>query len=182
MTTHNSDLLPTLLLLVALVPALWLDVRYRKLPNWLTFSLFLTGLLINSWLAGFSGLLDAIGGGMLALVLLLPLYLWKKGMGAGDVKMVAAIGAVLGVRGGLLCTALILVAGSVIGLMFLFYKGGLLSSMNRYRFCILSRSWLLPQINDAASLRFPYAFAITAGVLITLYWSGNLELLGTLFF
>ncbi|WP_066017416.1 A24 family peptidase [Endozoicomonas atrinae] len=181
MNTPNSDQLPTLLLLAALIPALWYDLRYRRLPNWLTFSLFITGLMINSWLSGFSGLLDALGGGFLCLAMLLPFYLMKKGMGAGDVKMVAAIGAVLGVKDGALCTAAILIAGAVLGLLYLIYKGGLVVSLRRYWLCLMARTWLLPAENEAASLHFPYGLAIASGLLITLYGAGDLAFIPALF-
>lgn len=181
MTIPNSDQLPTLLLLAALIPALWYDLRYRKLPNWLTFSLLLAGLIANTWLAGISGLLDALGGGALGLVLLLPFYLLKKGMGAGDVKMVAAIGAVLGIQDGLFCIAAILIAGSLLGLLYLIYKGGLITSLRRYWLSLMARTWLMPEANEAASLNFPYALAIASGVVVTLYSSGELSFIQGLF-
>ena len=176
MAIDDSVISPSLLL-IAMPLALWFDLRSHRLPNWLTFSLLVLGLGVHLLLSGISGLLNSLGGGLLGLVLLLPFYLLKKGMGAGDVKMMAAIGAVLGVQNGLLCVGLTLISGSVLGLLFLLFKGGLVLSLRRYWLCILSRSWLVPQENDAANLHFPYALAIVSGVLLTLFISGELPLL-----
>ncbi len=181
MAIDDSTVMLSLVLLVAMPFALWFDLRYHRLPNWLTLSLLLIGLLAHFFLSGLSGLLNALGGGLLGLLLFLPFYLLNKGMGAGDVKMMAAVGAVLGVQDGGLCIGLTLIFGSIFGLLFLLYKGGFVQSIRRYWLCLLSRSWVTPQANDAASLHFPYALAIASGVVMTLYLSGKLSQLAVVF-
>jgi prepilin peptidase CpaA len=75
----------------------WLDWRTRKIPNWVTVSGALTGLTANAILQGWHGALLSLEGAGLALGLLLPLVL-LRGFGAGDWKLMGAMGAVLGWR------------------------------------------------------------------------------------
>jgi len=73
----------------------WLDWRTRRIPNWLTVSGALTGLLANSILRDWHGAMISLEGAGLALGLLLPLVL-LRGFGAGDWKLMGAMGAVMG--------------------------------------------------------------------------------------
>lgn len=75
----------------------WIDFRTRRVPNWLTVSAALVGLLINTLHAGKQGLYFSLQGFFLALFCLLPMVLLRA-MGAGDWKLMAAIGAILGPR------------------------------------------------------------------------------------
>ena len=79
---------------VALVAAIC-DVRNRRIPNLLTFGAAAIGLIVATLSHGLSGAGMSAGGWLLALCLWLPLYA-LGGMGAGDVKLMAAIGAFLG--------------------------------------------------------------------------------------
>src|ERR1700719_2861605 len=73
----------------------WIDWRTRRIPNWLTVSSLVIGLLLHSWMAGWRGALFSVEGASLALVLLLPLVLLRA-LGAGDWKLMAALGALIG--------------------------------------------------------------------------------------
>jgi prepilin peptidase CpaA len=72
-----------------------IDWRTRRIPNWLTVPSVFIGVLLHSWMAGWHGALLAVEGASLALVLLLPLVLMRA-LGAGDWKLMAALGAFLG--------------------------------------------------------------------------------------
>ena len=83
-------------LLVAVVTLAGIyDIRFRKIPNWLNVTGVILGLVTNTLLGGWHGLSHALLGLGLALFLYLPLYA-IRGMGAGDVKLMAAIGALAG--------------------------------------------------------------------------------------
>jgi len=89
----------------------WLDWRSRRLPNWLTVPGFCVGVLGNAILGGISGAKTSLAGAGIALLVLLPVVL-LRGLGAGDWKLMGALGAVVG--GGqitALLFAAILVAG-----------------------------------------------------------------------
>lgn len=76
-------------------PAGVIDWRTRKIPNWLTVSGFAIGVAIHAWLGGWHGVLTSLEGAGLALAILLPLVLLRA-LGAGDWKLMGAIGALLG--------------------------------------------------------------------------------------
>ena len=71
------------------------DVREGRIPNWLTFSLAGFGMAVHGWHQGFSGLLLSVEGLAIGILCLIFFYI-KGGMGAGDVKLLGAIGAILG--------------------------------------------------------------------------------------
>jgi prepilin peptidase CpaA len=112
-----------------LVVAAVIDGRQLRVPNWLTFPFALGGLVFTAWYGGREALLWSLGwslaGTGVGLISLLPLYA-IGGMGAGDVKLMAGVGAWLGpvwtlwafvstaLVGGLIGAAMILASGNVI--------------------------------------------------------------------
>src|SRR5712671_8035569 len=77
------------------ISAALLDWRSRRIPNWLTVPGLIFGVAVNSALTGWHGTRLALEGAILALVLLLPLVLLRA-LGAGDWKLMGAVGAFLG--------------------------------------------------------------------------------------
>lgn len=75
----------------------WQDWRTRRIPNSLTVPAFCMGLGVNSIASGWHGLFTGLEGAGLALGLLLPLVLMRA-LGAGDWKLMGAMGAFLGAR------------------------------------------------------------------------------------
>ena len=75
--------------------AAWIDGRTHRIPNWLTVSGFLAGLSLHTWLGGWRGAAVALEGAGLALAVLLPLV-FLRALGAGDWKLMGALGAFLG--------------------------------------------------------------------------------------
>lgn len=73
----------------------YMDVRYRRIPNKLVLVTLIGGLTLNTLFGGWHGLLLSLGGGALAFVLMFLFHVFGT-MGAGDVKLFAAIGAILG--------------------------------------------------------------------------------------
>lgn len=82
-------------LAIMMVAAAIIDGRELRVPNRLTYPLALAGLAASAAFGGFSGLLGGLEGLILGLALLIPLYA-IGGMGAGDVKLLAAAGAWVG--------------------------------------------------------------------------------------
>lgn len=80
------------LVAVTLVVAAVIDGLYLKVPNWLTVPMILSGLVFSYSAAGWQGLGWSLLGTIVGLVLLLIVYS-IGGMGAGDVKLLAGIGA-----------------------------------------------------------------------------------------
>jgi prepilin peptidase CpaA len=86
---------PVKFVCAVLIVAAYIDGKELRVPNWITFPMVLTGLIYNSWIDGWSGLGLGLVGMVVGLATLLPLYA-VGGMGAGDVKLMAGIGAWLG--------------------------------------------------------------------------------------
>ena len=86
---------PVRLVCVLLILAAYIDGKQLRVPNWLTFSMVLSGLVYSTWAGGWAGLGDGLLGMAVGLACLLPLYA-VGGMGAGDVKLLAGVGAWLG--------------------------------------------------------------------------------------
>lgn len=73
----------------------WIDWQIRRIPNWLTVSGLFLGIALHASFAGWHGALMSVEGAGLALIVLLPLVLLRA-LGAGDWKLMGAIGAFLG--------------------------------------------------------------------------------------
>jgi prepilin peptidase CpaA len=71
------------------------DFRTHKIPNWLTVPAFLVGISLRTATSGWAGTKASLEGAGLALILLLPLVLMRA-LGAGDWKLMGAVGAFLG--------------------------------------------------------------------------------------
>jgi prepilin peptidase CpaA len=91
----NSRDLIWALALCFTVFAATLDWRRRRIPNWLTVPGFLLGIITHSVISGWPGAKMSLEGAVLALGLLLPFVLLRA-LGAGDWKLMGAVGALLG--------------------------------------------------------------------------------------
>ena len=135
-----------------------IDISSRRIPNWVTFAAFFAGVGLNAWLAGPSGAVLAVAGAALGAALLLPFYVIRA-MGAGDVKLLAAIGALLGPQ--------MLVSVAVYGALI----GGAMSVV-----ILLVRRRLVLTVNEILVQRraptrsgatAPYGVAIASGVYLS---------------
>jgi prepilin peptidase CpaA len=135
------------------------DLRERRIPNWLTGGTVLVGLVANAAIGGPLGLLVALGGAALGLAVLLPFYA-LRGVGGGDVKLLAALGAVLGAHG----LISVVVYGALVG--------GLISlailARRRRLMLTLGEMFVLHGPPSRSGAQAPYAVAIAAGVYLSL--------------
>jgi prepilin peptidase CpaA len=88
---HALWVLPALIAAIAA----YTDFRWRRIPNWLTVPGFVLGIAVNSIARGWMGTKAALLGAGLGLLILLPFVLLRS-LGAGDWKLVGALGAFLG--------------------------------------------------------------------------------------
>jgi prepilin peptidase CpaA len=108
-----------------LVEAAIIDGRQLRVPNWLTFHFVVGGLAYACWTGGREALLWSLAGTGVGLVTLLPLYA-IGGMGAGDVKLMAGVGAWMGpslTLGAFVASALV---GGLLGLVMIVASGDLI--------------------------------------------------------
>ena len=109
----------TSLALAAVGVAVLTDLKSRRIPNKLTVPVALAGLILQTGVSGWSGLVDGLLGLMAAFVFFLPFYL-ARWVAAGDIKLLMAVGACLGWRLGMLADLGTLLVGAIIAFVFLF--------------------------------------------------------------
>lgn len=148
------------------------DVRFRRIPNKYVLITLVSGLLLNTIFGGLHGLLASLGGCALAFALMLALHIFGA-MGAGDVKLFAAVGSVVGLKLVLPTFAIILVTGFVLAIYSMIRARVVRRTMfNLLQFFVgLLPGWQLPRFAAAATDRrhtIPYGVAITVGSLISL--------------
>jgi prepilin peptidase CpaA len=158
-----------LLAFIALCMAV--DVRSRRIPNLVTGTAALAAASLNTWYAGAGGLAASLGGlGLAIAVLFAPFAL--GGIGAGDVKMMGAVGAFLGPRQALAALAVGMILGGVVTAVHLARVGRLrekLAATGRMLGAALvghSLAPLRPVAGDAAAVTLPYSVPLGLGTLV----------------
>ncbi|MBM3320370.1 MAG: prepilin peptidase [Candidatus Eisenbacteria bacterium] len=155
--------------------AAYFDIRARRIPNSLTYPSALLALGLGA-AGGAHALLLAAGGLLVGFGLLLPAYLIKA-MGAGDLKLLAALGGFLGPRAILDVFLHSLIAGGLIALMFLALRGELrkgIVSLARLVAGLAGRRFGFPARSDSEESRWvsigkiPYGVAIAIGTVSAL--------------
>jgi prepilin peptidase CpaA len=165
----------TLTLLCILVLAVLKDTQAHRIPNVLTAVSIFAGLLLQTLTGGVPALLVGLAGFAVGIAALLPFYI-LRGMGAGDVKLMGAVGTFMGPQAVLVAAAATLVVGAFLGLGVL--AGRLLSRHGFWQSgapaCPGSRPRVSKKIRKE---KFPYAIAIAGGSLVSLSQYGQLDAL-----
>jgi prepilin peptidase CpaA len=152
------------------------DLLAHRIPNRLTGSLLCLGLSLQLVLGGCSALGEAALGAVVGLAMLLPLYLLRA-TGAGDVKLLAALGALLGPYWTLVAGVYTLIAGGALALCYLLL-GALSAAM-----APVGVPWPLriqygcERARQLRRERFPYALAIAIGAVSAAAQRGDLRAL-----
>lgn len=133
------------LVLVVLVAAIY-DARFRRIPNWVVLIGLILGLGLNTFLFEWTGLRSSLLGLGLAFLIYFPLYL-LRGMGAGDVKLMASIGALAGPANWFGIFVLTAVLGGVAAIALLLAKHQLTRGLSNVAFLA----------GQLVSLKAPYA-------------------------
>ncbi len=165
------------LLVLTLMPAAVYDGLYRKIPNWLTFPAMLLGVALNGIMHGVQGLIFSAAGMGLALALYGALF-FLRGMGGGDVKLMMAVGSMVGPKnwaGVALCTA---VLGLIAGIVLILTKRRGAETLSNIRFIVGRLLRLRVPHHERPELQISGKNAITMphGVVIGL---GTVAYLGT---
>ena len=145
------------------------DVRYRRIPNAFVLATLISGLTLNFALGGINGGLNSIGGCLLAFILMFMLHVFGA-MGAGDVKLFAAIGSVIGAQLVLPTFVVVVLIGGLLALITVLRSGVFGTTMHRVLqiFVGLLPGWQMPKFSVPADRRLtiPYGVAITIGAII----------------
>jgi prepilin peptidase CpaA len=162
----------TAVLLALLLAAAVIDWRTYRIPNWLTVGGMAFGLIYAAAVqpGTLSGFLLSLAGLVTGLVVMLPAYVLKV-MGAGDAKLMAAVGAIVGfpdILWALLCT---LAVGGVVAIAFAVYRksfrrmsSNVADIVQTMAFAALAGVQPTPSMAGRASVgKFPYGISIAAG-------------------
>ena len=150
------------------------DVGWRRVPNVITFGGAAVALVIAAATGGLSGIGFAAAGWFVGLLLFLPLFA-LGGLGAGDVKLLAALGAWLGPRDVVYVALYGAIAGGVLGAG-LAYSRGYLRTAFRNLYALLT-FWRIAGVRPMEGLtldaapgpRLAYTLPMCAGLAVTLW-------------
>jgi prepilin peptidase CpaA len=159
------------LVCILLIVAAYIDGKQLRVPNWLTFPMVFAGLAYNTCVDGWgnadSGLVGAFYGMLVGLACLLPLYA-VGGMGAGDVKLMAGIGAWLGMATTWHAFCVSAMVGAVMAIGMVLYKRRF---MQHYaNLLVILTEWMTiknPKVlSELAAERKPTAMLLPYGIPI----------------
>lgn len=179
MTPNLMGLLALTPLVVLLLMITQQDIRSHRIPNKLVLigvilGVLLNGLLPEGWgfnsvIPGGLGWLEALKGLGVGMAVLLPIY-WLRAMGAGDVKLMAMVGAFLGPGDVLWAVLATFVAGGVMALVVVLWSKQMGQMLQNIKLMLLGgvvkvSAGQLPKMDDlpVSVGKLPYAVAITVG-------------------
>lgn len=152
-----------------LLTAVVMDLRSYRIPNWLTFPAMASGVVLHTLFNGQAGLILSLEGLGLGLGFFLIFYV-MGGMGAGDVKLMAAVGSFLGPEGVLTAAVVTALLGGLYAIATMVTHWGLRATVLHVKTMLLTLA-MFPQ---AATARTPtsksqlrYALVIGLGTLLS---------------
>lgn len=163
--------------LLVCMAAVW-DVRRRRVPNVLVFPAAVLGIALQLALAGWQGGAAALGGLAVGLALLFPGYLLGT-TGAGDVKLMAAVGTFLGPQDAALAALASIAVGGLIALGYAASSIFQPESVSPWRrWGLMCRTfvttfkpiYLPPAEGEVMGRKFPFAVSIALGTTLFLAW------------
>ena len=169
MTGGVANSMPEILqaaLFVLVVGAALADLRTRRIPNWIALPGLIAGMVLNGYFRGSSGVASAMLGALLGAAMFLGIYL-AGGMGAGDVKLFAAVGAIVGPQSLLVIFVLTGILGGVAALALMLWRGKAGQAMGRtfgLAGQMLRMNW--PQVRRRSDLRAPGALTLPYGAVV----------------
>jgi len=174
---HGAQVIWSFLLTMTISAAL-LDWRSRRIPNWLTVPGLLLGIAVHAVLAGWHGTLFALQGAGLAFLILLPLVLLRA-LGAGDWKLMGAVGAFLGWQLFLFVLFGSILASGIMAVVQMYRTGRVVETLRNM--VTLVRGFFAfglkknPQISldNPRLLKLPFGVAVAAATIVccwAAYW------------
>ncbi|WP_276355191.1 A24 family peptidase [Cohnella caldifontis] len=144
------------------------DLKSRKIYNAVVFPALAAALILRVALGGWPELADGLLGFAAGLGILLIPYL-LGGMGAGDVKLLAVVGALKGAAFVLAASFCMAAIGAVLALGVMLRYGGVRSRIRQWGLwllCLRLRIWPSPSRGAAEAVTYPYGVAIAGGAVL----------------
>ena len=170
----TSENIPIWAVLVVAALAVGFDVRTRRIPNLLTFGAAVLAVLFAVANNGLSGMTTALLAWVLGAALFFPFFA-LGGMGAGDVKLLAALAAWLGPADAVYLAIFAAIAGGVIGLFVALLRGYTRQAFSNIWLMLMHWKVVGPRpvpgltLRDGRAPRLAYAIPIAVGALCTLW-------------
>lgn len=184
MTARLAETWPCWVVTITLVVAAVIDGLQLKVPNWITFPMIISGWIYStafSPYAGWEGLFLSLVGTAVGLAVLLPAYA-VGGMGAGDVKLMAGVGAWMWGTVTLYAFAATAVVGGVIAIGMVLSRGAWQKHRDQF-WSILGEIATVKDPEQLAAIAaerkprmflLPYGIPIAIGTIAYFAWSGML--------
>jgi prepilin peptidase CpaA len=160
------------LVIVLVLIAMGFDLKSRRIPNWLVVSGLLISLAFQTLAPSGMGIAEWSSGLAVGFFIFIPLYILRA-MGAGDVKLMAAVGGFFGASAAFAAVLLTLAAGGLLGLAYalLSKRGRILLANLRFMATDLVVRTSMGEVPQTAAPvqsagQMPYAVAIAAGTLL----------------
>jgi prepilin peptidase CpaA len=167
------------ILLTVLVVCIITDLRERKIYNLVVFPALILTLFSHLFLNGWTGFLYSISGFFVGLLLLFIPYV-MGGMGAGDVKLLALIGALKGTVFVLTTAVYMAVIGAVIALCILIFRKGVWNRLKSimYTLCGFRYGVNIPLsfTRENMNTTYPYGVAIAGGAFVSMAFKNGVLL------
>ncbi len=170
---------PVRLVCGLLIVAAYIDGKQLRVPNWLTYPMVFSGLAYSSYVGGWAGLGDGALGMLVGLACLLPLYA-VGGMGAGDVKLLAGVGAWMGVTTTFYAFCVSAVVGAGMAVLMILYNRSL--SKHYSQLLMILSEWVIiknpMELSRIAAKRkpsmllLPYGIPICVGSIAYFFYAG----------
>lgn len=157
---------------VALIGATYTDVRYEKIFNALTVPTAALGIVVNGIGHGAAGVLGSLEGIGIALALLPVCGILGRIIGGGDIKLLAAVGALQGPQTLLWVLLYTAIAGGVLAIVVALWRRCLGAGIRRLGKALWLRFAADEPVDIATAdrkARLPYAIAIALGSFIAVY-------------
>jgi prepilin peptidase CpaA len=173
-TLNDRDLLYLLVACGCATLGAAFDIKSRRIPNLLTVSAFIVGIILHAGIDGGHGSLSALLGGLACGFVFLIFYL-AGGMGAGDVKLITAVGCIAGLPHTVYLLVLTSLAGGAMAIVLAMMRGRLRETFSNVGVLAVHHAHrgLTPHeelnVQNSVTLRLPYGLAIAAGATLTLY-------------
>ena len=167
---------PLTVVLLLLAIAVVFDVKSHRIPNWLVFSGALVGFAYHALSSYGMGAMASVQGLAVGLAAFMPLYLIRA-MGAGDVKLMAMVGAYLGPASAFGAVLTVFIAGGVLAMAAAIRNRALPRLYENLRFIMADMSMKMMVGGAAAQVdavpvsagKLPYALAIATGTIMHIY-------------
>ena len=156
-----------LLLFLLISYCSYTDLKFRKIYNHITLPAVVIGIGLNSYLWGWKGLEYSMAGFLIGFLILI-IFFWVGGLGGGDIKLLAAIGALKGYPFILYATFYAILVGGILAIVVLVKNGSLFCCLKNILYQIWffflpghSRAPKHPVLNH----QIPFGLAICLGTL-----------------